>query len=558
MGYDITFHPVSLDDIHRYVFDVIEQPDLAQARASDITSDPGKCREIERVYEQLTDWVGQLSDGKSLPLNETIGYATAQIAGFLHPYWYARNAAISSLDDDAVLSLFTPLTKLAGAPACLDSMEPSTYIGLNYTASGVVTDVDRLERNLERLGLDDKNDPPALFVVFHDAALASLREAMAYCKQHNLALIEAAEIVVPIADAARTDPDNFREAENFDESSSDTRRWFEPPIQERPSAFAEFRASKKPLLNDTVVVRRLFGRNRVATSVPLYLVPDLDRTKYSHDSHAAVLFEDGQIEPVRHRRLKLLQRASSHREYRRRLFEFERSYYEEQAKTHPGADIQSAQISIGDLPERILDMGLFTAYVGERSIADAFFKKALLAADIIVRDKHAERVKHGYPGSLATVMRTQWFARELRGQSQYPEVLIESCELYRNYAKNLTRSQWDEYKQCDYVEFVLTSLVAGRPDLALKMLEFRRPFDDQSELVSVYRSIANAGRGTPAAKEVLKRSMQLLEIIRYPQGGLFLPHGSLTGIQLALVTDRYLSEEPAWKSIRDIVDWLGQ
>lgn len=297
MGYDVTFHPVSLDDIRRYVFDVVEQPHLADSRASDITSDGAKRRHVERIYEELSDWVRQLSEGKSLPLNETVARAAAQVAGFIHPYWYARNAALSMLDDDAVRDLFVPLTKLTGAPECLRAAEPDAHIGLNYTASGVITDLDGLERELMKLGLDDKNDPPALFTVFDGIGLASLREAIAYCKRHDLALIEAADVVVPIADEASTDPDNLREAEGFDEPSTEGRQWFEPPQPDRPLAFDAFRRFNYPLGNDTVVVRNLLGRNRVGTLVPLYLVPGLDQKKYRYNLYKAVLFDDGQVEP---------------------------------------------------------------------------------------------------------------------------------------------------------------------------------------------------------------------------------------------------------------------
>lgn len=557
MGYDVTFHPISLHDLRTYVFDVIEQPDVAGARVSEITSDPEKRRQIERIYGQLAKWIGQLSDGNSLPLNETFAYAVAQIAGALHPYWYSRNAAISMLDDDTVRGLFVPLTELPDAPVCIRRAKAAAHIGLNYTASGIITDLDRLEQNLARLGLDDKNDPPALFTVFDGIRLASLREAIAYCKQHNLALLEASDVVVPIAGESGTDPDNFREAEGFDPPSSTERQWFEQPAQARQPAFEALQAANELLSNDTVIVRRLFGRNRTATVVPLYLVPELDRRKYHHDKYVAAVYNNGLIQPVRRRSLKVLQRASSHGEYRRRNFEYERSFYEEQGEADPGPGIVSAQIRIGEIPQQILNVGLSAASVGEWKIANAIFDKALLASEIIIRDKHMERDTHSYPENVANLLRTQWFTLALMDQSLDSETLTEACETYYEFAKNLNRSQWDEYKQQNYVEFVLTSLVAGRPNLALEMLDLNRPFDDQSELVSVYRSIANAKRGSAAAKAILERCMRLLEVIRHPQGSTFLWHGGLTGIQLALVTDRYLAEKPAWESIRNIVDWLG-
>ncbi len=556
MGYDVTFHPVSLDDLRHYVFDVLEKPDLALGRASEIAGDSEKRRVAEGIYEQLSDWTGQLADGRSLALNDTFALAAAQIAGFLHPYWYARNAAISMLDDDRILELFTPLSELDGAPASLQRATASAHIGLNFTASGVVIDIDALECNLRRLGFDGES--PTLFAVFDGSTLASLREAIAYCRQHNLALIEATDLIVPIADEARTDPDNCREAETFDESSSDDRQWFEPPRQHRLPAFERLQTHAKPLVNDTVVVKRLFGRNRVGIHVPLYLVPNLDRKRYLYTKYTAVLFDDGQIRPELRRRLKVLNRPTSHRDHWRRLFEHERSFYEEEGNSHPGPDIEAAQRGIGDIPQRILETGLAAAAVGEWKIADAIFRNALLAADIIIRDKHAERDDFGYPGNLANVMRAQWFARALLDQPAPLEPLAECCEIYLEYAKALTPSQWTEYKQSDYVGFVLTSLVAGRPDRALGMLGLRRPFDDQAEIISVCRSLATAERGSAQADATRDRCLRLLEVIRHPHGGKFLLSDGLTGIQLAMATQQYLAGTRDWGSARDILYWLGR
>ena len=555
MGYDVTFHPVSVDDLRHYVFDVIEQPGLSAARASEIAPDPEKRRGIDAAYEQLAEWAQQLGEGQSLAMNETIAYATAQIAGFLHPYWYARNAAISMLDDEAVLELFVPLAKLPGAPTCLSTAATSAHIGLNYSASGVITDLDKLERNLRRLGLD--GDPPKLFTVFDGSTLASLRETIAYCRKHDLALIEAADIVVPITGDAGTDPEHYREAEHFDESSNGDRQWFEPPSHNRRPAFEALQASTEPLANDAVAVKRLIGRNRTGLLVPLYLVPDLDRQKFLYTKYAAVLYDDGKTAPVLKRRLKVVRRSFSHRGYWRRLFEYERSFYEDEARADPSPDIEAAQIGIGDTPERIFESGLMAAAVGEWSLANAIFRKALRAADFIIRGEHAERDAYNYPGNLANVLRTQWFARALLEQSPDRDTLIQACDAYCEFAKSLKRADWTEYKQRDYVDFVLTSLVAGRRDRATEMLEFRRPFDAQTELISLCRSIATAERGSAVARASHEKGMQLLEVMRHPNGGKFLLYGRLAALQLALAMDQCLTEEPNWGTTRDVAEWLG-
>ena len=397
-----------------------------------------------------------------------------------------------------------------------------------------------------------------LFTVFDGNRLASLREAIAYCKQRDLALLEAADIVIPVSGDAATDPDHYREAASFDKPSSGPRKWYEPPVIDRPPAYEALQTSNQPLANDTVIVKRLFGRNRTATYVPLYLVPGLDRRKHNDNRFVAALYDDGRIEPVRRRSLETVERASSHQTYWRRLYDFERSYYEERAAADPQPDIEAAKRGIGDIPERILDTGLTAAAVGEWDVADALFGQATKAADIIIADKHAERDDYHYPGNLAKVLRTKWLADGLRRQHKTPDALAGACDLYVEFTKSVTRSQWDQYRQRDYLDFALTSLVAGQPDRALDMLQLERPFDEVSESLSLYRAIATADRGSASASLTSQKCLQMLEVIRHPHGGRFLLFGRLTGVQLALAIDEYLVEDPIWPSIRDVANWLGR
>ena len=47
MGYDVTFHPISRNELQRYVLDVVEAPDLAEARAEEEFHRAGITREVE-------------------------------------------------------------------------------------------------------------------------------------------------------------------------------------------------------------------------------------------------------------------------------------------------------------------------------------------------------------------------------------------------------------------------------------------------------------------------------------------------------------------------------
>ncbi len=60
MGYDVTFHPISRNELQRFFLDVLDSPDLAEARAAEISDAPDKRFALKRIY-QAEDF--ELDDG---------------------------------------------------------------------------------------------------------------------------------------------------------------------------------------------------------------------------------------------------------------------------------------------------------------------------------------------------------------------------------------------------------------------------------------------------------------------------------------------------------------
>jgi hypothetical protein len=81
MGYDVTFHPISAQELDRYVLDVIRDPRLAADRAETISINPAVGKYVAEDYAVYPKWLGS-----GHTVSETIGYSAASIAGFLHPY----------------------------------------------------------------------------------------------------------------------------------------------------------------------------------------------------------------------------------------------------------------------------------------------------------------------------------------------------------------------------------------------------------------------------------------------------------------------------------------
>ncbi len=199
MGYDVTFHPVAIADLERLVFDVVRTPTLAAARAKEASAK--KAKAVADIYGHFPAWL----DDDDAEVNATFAFAAAAVAGFRHPYWYARGSAMSFLPKLPVK--LVPMNELAGGLFAKQPGAKEPRIGNNYTASGVVMP-DQLDALASWLGAS--KNKKAIDKVFDDDGLDSLRRAIAYARSCGLGLMEAADLVVPMANEGATDLDNLR------------------------------------------------------------------------------------------------------------------------------------------------------------------------------------------------------------------------------------------------------------------------------------------------------------------------------------------------------------
>lgn len=209
MGYDVTFHAISPVELENYVFDVIRHSDHAQDRSQQITPDPVKQEFIlQHVYsDHLNKWTARVQSDDDFKLREiSSSYAVvaAMLAGYLHPFHYARNFSLSLISEDypKVKNFFQSLTQLKDSPLSGFTDSFSGQLPSNYASSGVVQDpqaaltfVDRHQKALIRhYGKDD---------------VEALRTMLQYCIDRDLYFIEASEIVIPMNDVCNSDDDNL-------------------------------------------------------------------------------------------------------------------------------------------------------------------------------------------------------------------------------------------------------------------------------------------------------------------------------------------------------------
>ncbi|HEY2585972.1 MAG TPA: hypothetical protein VGI81_09445 [Tepidisphaeraceae bacterium] len=211
MGFDVTFHPIGGAELQRFLFDVIADGSLAEHRAAELAKTPKERDTVLKLYRAFPNWIAEKA-----PVGSSFAFAAAIVAGFLHPYWYARGTALTFLAEGCVPELadvFVPLGRVA--PGVLADA-PDRHRGMiwgNDSASGLIP-ADRIT-SVRHL-LESLADRPGrgslslLETIVDEDALESLRAALQYCAAHNLGMIEASDVVVPFSGQCLTRYTNLR------------------------------------------------------------------------------------------------------------------------------------------------------------------------------------------------------------------------------------------------------------------------------------------------------------------------------------------------------------
>ncbi|HEY3321969.1 MAG TPA: hypothetical protein VGP72_15995 [Planctomycetota bacterium] len=208
MGYDVTFHPVSVEDLQHFLFDVVDDPSLSTPRSQEI-SEKDKARQlVKQLYEKVPEW---FSD-KSVPFNASVSFLAAILAGFRRPFWYSRGASLSFAADAVpeMGELFTPLPGIAKGSISKRADPSKGRITENYTASGIILPekIEALQKLFPRIA--PSLDANAKGYHFYSDDFRSLLVATNFARSNGLGLIEASDVVVPAADECISDFDNMR------------------------------------------------------------------------------------------------------------------------------------------------------------------------------------------------------------------------------------------------------------------------------------------------------------------------------------------------------------
>lgn len=188
MGWDISYHPFKPEELANIYFAGVDDPNIAGRLILEFGMPEFHIDNLQSAFLHARKF------GPTVPFNAGHGYMAAIVAGHLRPYWYVRGSALSFLADDPAFaryfSAYRPLV-------------PKEYASLAFA--------DRLTENYS-LGVLLKNDALRLLhadyasggpvrakldALFSHGRLAVFMNAVAYALEHDLALMEATEVIIP-------------------------------------------------------------------------------------------------------------------------------------------------------------------------------------------------------------------------------------------------------------------------------------------------------------------------------------------------------------------------
>jgi hypothetical protein len=206
MGYDITFHPITKEELSKYYLDILKYPNLMYERVNEITTSK---KEFNNIINLLKIIVKNKEDLALInkedflyyeKFSTIISFGAAALAGFLHPYWYARNSCLTFLIENRHdnfksynklnLDFFKPIIYYQSSI----SNEGNSLIYNNYSASGFIEN-----SNLQKLkdNLSDEKFVDEILDTMGDDNYDSLIKAIDYAITNNTGLIEASDVYTP-------------------------------------------------------------------------------------------------------------------------------------------------------------------------------------------------------------------------------------------------------------------------------------------------------------------------------------------------------------------------
>jgi len=187
MGWDISYHPISKEQIIERYFNVLNDKSLITE-----LSNKHQIKDFyAKKYEELID-IALVTTPEDI-FDKTHGYYIAVVQGFFEKYFYVRGSAISFLEGDE-LSKYTKNWEEI-LPKGLLTDEIHNRIRENYCSGKFIP-----KENITQLLDDYENNielQEVIHTLFSNKRIAIFLKALRYAQDKGLGLLEATEVVEP-------------------------------------------------------------------------------------------------------------------------------------------------------------------------------------------------------------------------------------------------------------------------------------------------------------------------------------------------------------------------
>lgn len=188
MGYDMTYHPITREQIAHFYFEPLADRKLIAKRAKET--------DAPEIYKEIMEIAAKAAKNapKDEGFNSLHGFLIGMMAGCLDKYWYIRGAAFSFLCDSAKAfakyaadySFFIPAGFSAGTAARF--IECNSMSGAYIPHAGIAA---------LKADLANPKNAKAIAERFSDGRLEVFIKALDHAESQGKDLFEMTDVVVP-------------------------------------------------------------------------------------------------------------------------------------------------------------------------------------------------------------------------------------------------------------------------------------------------------------------------------------------------------------------------
>lgn len=187
MGFDVSYHPISEDEVQHWYFDVLEDQNIISNLAEKF--------DIHPFYqERYKEFIQKVKNEHNHIFEKHHGFNIAIVQGFVRKYFYTRGSAFSFIIEQ--YPEFKEYTK-NWQDILKDNFEGTIHnqIFENYS-SGVFIPNDKVEKLLNDYE-HNENVRNILDEHYSHKRISVFLNALKFAQENNLGLLEATEVITP-------------------------------------------------------------------------------------------------------------------------------------------------------------------------------------------------------------------------------------------------------------------------------------------------------------------------------------------------------------------------